>query len=106
MTRTPRTCGSQCTRRSGSTAPSNWSVWRSAGNKQGVAQSPTNLAVVGDVQEDWVAAMPLYKDSLVLKRELGDKRGIATTLGNLGAMCLDQGDIATARVYAEESLTL
>jgi tetratricopeptide (TPR) repeat protein len=50
--------------------------------------------------------MALYKDSLVLKRELGDKRGIATTLGNLGAMCLDQGDIATARVYAEESLTL
>ena len=64
--------------------------------------------------------MALYKDSLVLKRELGDKRGIASTLGippyAAGRLRLERNLDSTkkqlpadewARIWAEgEAMTL
>lgn len=40
-----------------------------------------------------------YQDSLALKKQLGHRSGIASSLGNLGNVALSQGDYAAARTY-------
>ncbi len=51
-------------------------------------------------------ATALFTDSLALKRTLGDKRGIAFTLLNLGEVALDLGDYMRASAVLDESLAL
>jgi predicted ATPase/DNA-binding SARP family transcriptional activator/Tfp pilus assembly protein PilF len=55
---------------------------------------------------DYDAAHTLHEESLALRRELGDKLGIAYTLTNLGIVAWSQGDYAAARGLYEESLAL
>jgi tetratricopeptide (TPR) repeat protein len=57
-------------------------------------------------QGDIDAARALFEESLALRRELGDTRGIATVLNNLGVVAMEQGDTDAARALYEESLTL
>jgi len=52
------------------------------------------------------AARALSEESLALWRELGDKRGIATALNDLGWVAWRQGDYTVARALSEESLAL
>jgi tetratricopeptide (TPR) repeat protein len=63
----------------------------------------------GDVMEeraDTAQARPLLEESLALRRSLGEPRGVATTLSNLGALALLDGDAdRAARLFAEH-LTL
>ena len=49
---------------------------------------------------------PGYEESLTLRRELGDQRGLAEALANLGTTRHVQGDAAGARALFEESLRL
>ena len=58
------------------------------------------------MQGDYVVARALYEESLKIKRELGNKQGIAASLRNLGCVTQEQGDYAAARALHEESLTL
>jgi tetratricopeptide (TPR) repeat protein len=51
-------------------------------------------------------ALELLRESLAIKRELGDRPGVSTTLGNLGVVAIDQREWASAREYLEESLAL
>ncbi len=51
-------------------------------------------------------ARSLFEESLAIGRELGDKRGIASSLHNLGNLVWDQGDYALARSISEESLAI
>ena len=62
-----------------------------------------NLA---DNQGDYEVARALYEESLSIRRELGDKQGIANTLNNLGIVSKEQGDYRGARVLYEESLSI
>ena len=57
-------------------------------------------------QGEYAAARGLYEESLTLLREMGNKRGIAMSLNNLGGLALVQRDYATARRCYVESLTL
>ncbi|MBI3661212.1 tetratricopeptide repeat protein, partial [Candidatus Acetothermia bacterium] len=57
-------------------------------------------------QGDYAAARSLYQESLTIKRELGDKRGIAASLNNLGNVAYVQGDYVAARSFHQESLTI
>jgi predicted ATPase/class 3 adenylate cyclase/Tfp pilus assembly protein PilF len=57
-------------------------------------------------QGEYVAARSLYEESLALRRELGDKLGIAASLNNLALVAQQQGDYDTARSLLEESLAL
>jgi non-specific serine/threonine protein kinase len=57
-------------------------------------------------QDDFPAAQALHQASLALRRELGDRRGIAQSLGSLGFVALAQGDHAAARLLYEESLVI
>jgi len=57
-------------------------------------------------QADNDRAKAWCEESLVLFRELGDKRGIAFSLYCLGQVAGDQGDLSTARSLLEEAIAL
>jgi tetratricopeptide (TPR) repeat protein len=48
----------------------------------------------------------LHEESLGIRRELGDRRGIAVSLNNLGLLANQQGDYAAAEVLHNESLAI
>jgi tetratricopeptide (TPR) repeat protein len=52
------------------------------------------------------AARRYYEESLALRRELGDPRGVAWSLNGLGRVAQRQGDFQAAQQYHEESLTI
>jgi tetratricopeptide (TPR) repeat protein len=56
------------------------------------------------MQGDYTGARALFAQSLALQRDATDRRGIASTWGNLGRAALRQGDYATARDSLEASL--
>jgi tetratricopeptide (TPR) repeat protein len=57
-------------------------------------------------QGDYPAAHALYEQSLTMRRELGDRRGVGAVLNNQGLLAYEQGDYAAARVLHEESLAI
>jgi tetratricopeptide (TPR) repeat protein len=62
--------------------------------------------VLAHYQGDYDAADPLYEESLAIKRDLGDRRGIAKLLGDLGNVAYEHGDYRQARSLLEESLAI
>ena len=58
------------------------------------------------MQGETAHARVLYEESLAIRRELGDKSGIAISLNNLGLVAKDEGDYAHARILYEESLAI
>jgi predicted ATPase/DNA-binding CsgD family transcriptional regulator len=63
-------------------------------------------ATMASFQGDTDRAEALSKESLILHRELGDRRGIAYALYQLGGISFDRGDLAAARQLSEEALAL
>jgi tetratricopeptide (TPR) repeat protein len=57
-------------------------------------------------QGDYAAARAYHEESLSLRRELGDRLGVAYSLSSLGLVRALQGDIAAARSCHQESLSL
>ena len=57
-------------------------------------------------QGDLVSARTFTEESLALRRNLGDVRGVAASLNNLGLVLRDLGDVGAARSVTEESLAL
>jgi predicted ATPase/class 3 adenylate cyclase len=70
------------------------------------ARALHGAGVLAHAQGDYSAAHTLYEESLALRRELGDRSGIASSLNNLGVVAQEQGDYAAARTLHEESLAL
>jgi predicted ATPase/DNA-binding winged helix-turn-helix (wHTH) protein len=62
--------------------------------------------VLAFYQGDYPAARALEEESLAIRRELGDRSGIAGSLGNLGNVASGQGDYPAARTLYEESLAI
>jgi predicted ATPase/DNA-binding SARP family transcriptional activator/Tfp pilus assembly protein PilF len=62
--------------------------------------------VLAQMQGDYTAARALFEQSLAMHQELGERPGIAETLGSLGTVAFYQGDYAAARALYEQSLTL
>jgi DNA-binding NarL/FixJ family response regulator len=62
-----------------------------------------NLA---QAQGDVLAARTLLEQALAIRRDLGDRRGIAGSLNNLGGVAENQGDHALARSLYQESLAI
>ena len=58
------------------------------------------------MQEDLNQAEALHGESLALRRELGDKSGVAMSLLNLGFTAIKQREYARAAALMTESLTL
>jgi|CXWL01.1.fsa_nt_gi predicted ATPase/serine/threonine protein kinase len=58
------------------------------------------------MQGDFAAARPYFQESLVLSRNLGDRKGTAGSLSGLGTCALNQGDYSAARALYEEALAV
>jgi predicted ATPase/class 3 adenylate cyclase len=70
------------------------------------AKALNGAAVLARNQGDYASAHTLSLESLEIKRELGDRQGIAASLNNLATLALGQGDYAAAKPYYEESLAI
>ncbi len=57
-------------------------------------------------QGDYPTARQFHEQALVLRRQLGDKRGIAASLNNLGNLAAEQGNYQAARILYEQSLAV
>ena len=81
-----------------------------------IAQSPPPTAARGKAlraasraalyQGDYEAAEVYMEEALPIFQQLGDKRGIATALNELGAVALSRGRLADARQFFERILTI
>ncbi len=90
------------------------------GDKEGMAQSLNNIGAIYNVQGDpsvksskedakkagWLKALEYYERSIKLYEELGNKKGMATTLSNIGVIYGKQGDTKKELEYYSESLKI
>jgi non-specific serine/threonine protein kinase len=74
--------------------------------RSGYAKASHAAGALASLQGDPAAAQAFFEESLALFRELGDKRGIASSLIQLGVVARIQGDDAAARALLEEGLAL
>ena len=73
----------------------------------GARSAALNVAgTLAYIRSDYERAAALHQDSLTLRRELGDRSGIATSLHNLSRVRFYQGDRERAVALCEESLGL
>ncbi len=57
-------------------------------------------------QGDYEQAKKYYEEILIIRKETGDKSGIAGSIHNLGNVALSQGDYEKAKKYYEESMAI
>jgi predicted ATPase/class 3 adenylate cyclase len=55
---------------------------------------------------DYPRARRYFEEGLAIKRDLGDKLGISSTLNNLGLIARDEGDFVRAKALYEEALAI
>ena len=70
------------------------------------AHALKGAGTVATWQGDYAAAREFNQESLAIRRELGDKPGVATLLNNLGIVARFQHDLEDARRMNAESLIL
>ena len=71
-----------------------------------LAKALSAAGVLAYYQCDYRAARARHEESLAIRRQLGERRGMAVSLTNLGNVIYEQGDFASARVLFEESLAI
>src|SRR5262249_35898953 len=76
------------------------------GDRQGEAFTLNNLAVLAHDRKDLQTEERLYKQSLIISREVGDLEAVALNLGNLGALYADLNDFKKAEDMNRQSLKL
>jgi len=62
--------------------------------------------LAGFGQGDYAYGRVAYEESLAIWRDVGDRKWIATLIGDLGVLAFGQGDFGAARVLYEESLAI
>jgi non-specific serine/threonine protein kinase len=62
--------------------------------------------ILAVIQMDSAAARALLEESLRIRRQLGDQKGMARTISQLGILAHRQGDLGIAQARFEESHTL
>src|SRR5579871_1302549 len=72
----------------------------------GRAKTLLGLGVLIRNQGDFASALVRYEQSLEMFRKVGDKWGIAASLGNLGHVALAHGNYDGAQAYYEEGLAI
>ena len=66
----------------------------------------TAAGSLANFQGDYALARAWHTESLTIRRQLGDRTGMAASLGNLGGVALDQSDYALAWALTEECLAI
>jgi non-specific serine/threonine protein kinase len=82
------------------------SIWRSLGDRNGIADALSNLGFVALYQGDTAAARARYEESLELNRALSNEQGRADCLSHLGTAAWYERDYDAARALHLESLTI
>jgi predicted ATPase/class 3 adenylate cyclase len=80
-----------------------------AGGDERTAERAKVLYAAGAMayyQGDYPSARARSEESLAIRRQLGDRRGLASSLNILGNVAVDQGDFASAQTLFEESLAI
>ena len=67
---------------------------------------PTISGIIYHQQGNYIEAENLYNQSLKIKKDMGDKRGIAQTLHQLGMIHQDQGNYEKAVKKYNQSLKI
>ncbi|MFC2085376.1 tetratricopeptide repeat protein [Bacteroidota bacterium] len=94
-------------------------IFEEIGDKKGIAASLNDIGIIYDEQGDsaysagnatlsadkYDSANDYYTRSLTIFEEIGDKRGIASSLNDIANIYDDQGDYAKANDYYTRSLT-
>jgi predicted ATPase/transcriptional regulator with XRE-family HTH domain len=70
------------------------------------AKALYGAGALAEDQRDYAAARAFFKESLALRRQLADQRGLASSLSALDHVACCQGDDAAACVLLEESLAM
>ncbi len=65
-----------------------------------------DLGTLHHNSQSWEAAESAYITAISIFRDIGDRHGEATTLGNLGELQMARGDLADARVQLEAAADL
>jgi tetratricopeptide (TPR) repeat protein len=68
----------------------------------------SSWGVLGDIERNrgnWDAAERLYRQSLQLREELGDRSGMSTSIGCLGEIAMLRGDLDAAEIQMKDSLS-
>ena len=81
-------------------------VARDHGDRRGVADALSGLALAAQRAGDPEAAVEMYAQALATYRELGDKSAIARSLEGIGQSSYVSGDYAEARLSLEESVSI
>jgi predicted ATPase/DNA-binding winged helix-turn-helix (wHTH) protein len=81
-------------------------IYRSVGDRMGIARVLSNLGIVAEEQGHHTAAQSLLKESLAILRELGDQQGVSRALSNLGVVAQLQGNHSAAQALYEEALAI
>lgn len=68
------------------------------------ARALIGVGVLAANQRDFPAAQGFYEESLILRRQIGDVRGVASVAMGLGNLARDAGDFAAAHRWYDESL--
>ena len=63
-----------------------------------------DMAILHRVRGDVAEAKKNYEESLVIRRAIGDKAGVAATLNNLANLMSDEGDLTGAMKVYDETL--
>jgi predicted ATPase/DNA-binding CsgD family transcriptional regulator/transcriptional regulator with XRE-family HTH domain len=80
------------------------SIFRSLGDKRGIVYSLLRLGrVFYFSHEDQAMTYALAAEALKVAKEVGFKWGVASSLGLMGQLTLNQGDISKARSLLEEA---
>jgi predicted ATPase/DNA-binding CsgD family transcriptional regulator len=70
------------------------------------AEALNGAGVLARNQSDYEQAQAWLEENLVLRRELGDKKGTSMVLVDLGTVAGDRGDVARAAAFFKKSLRL
>jgi predicted ATPase/class 3 adenylate cyclase/Flp pilus assembly protein TadD len=70
------------------------------------ASALNGAGVLAWSQADYVEAHHFLEQSLTMRRDVGDREGVAQSLNNLGLVYMEQGEYATARTLYEEALEI
>ncbi len=78
-------------------------LWRSVGDRAGMANALINLGLVADERGDPERAERYLREALVLARAAGNRRGVAVALANLGQAAMSRQDHEHAAAFLAES---
>ncbi|MGE3600733.1 MAG: tetratricopeptide repeat protein, partial [Dehalococcoidia bacterium] len=81
-------------------------LWRTDGNRRGLASSLAVLGMLARHDRDWTTARQACEEALAIYAESPDPWGERLALGVLGWVAEDQGDHATARRLLDASLAV